>query len=255
VELSWSTFVLEIINFLILVWILKRFLYKPVMESIATRRASIEQSMQEATQKEQAAQTLQAQYENRLDDWEQEKQTAREQLHAEIEQERQRLQAQLHAALQQEQEKAKAVAAQQQQEQQRRYEQQALQNSVRFTSKLLSDLASAELESRLLTRLLETLKALAPAQRERLGKILNEQDLIALIQTAFPVAEAQRAQLQQALQTISGRELRCQFEQDKKLLAGARIQLGPWLLHANLQDELQAFAEFEHNSPVPAPHE
>ena len=254
-ELSWSTFVLEIVNFLILVWILKRFLYKPVMESIAKRRASIEQSMQAALEKDQAAQALQDQYEHRLEDWEREKQAAREQLHDEIEQERQRLQAQLHASLQQEQEKASVVAAQQQQEQQRRYEQQALQNSVRFTSKLLSELASAELESRLLTRLLETLNALSPAQRERLGKALNEHDLEVQIQTAFPVTEAQRVQLQQALQTISGRELRCQFEQDKTLLAGARIQLGPWLLHANLQDELQTFAEFEHNLPVPTPHE
>ena len=41
-ELSWSTFFLEIINFLVLVWILKRFLYKPVMDVIARRREGIE---------------------------------------------------------------------------------------------------------------------------------------------------------------------------------------------------------------------
>ena len=40
-ELSGSTFVLEIINFLILVWILKRFLYKPVLGVIAKRRKSM----------------------------------------------------------------------------------------------------------------------------------------------------------------------------------------------------------------------
>jgi len=255
VELNWSTFILEIINFLILVWILKRFLYKPVMESIAKRRASIEQSMQEATQKDQAAQALKGQYEHRLEDWEQEKQEAREKLHDDIEQEHQRLQAQLHTAMQEEQEKVKAIAAQQEQELQRRYEQQALQNSMRFTSKLLGDLSGAELEARLITRLLEQLKALPAAQRERLGKALNEHALSATVQTAFPLAETQRTQLQQALHTISGRDLTCQFEQDSRLLAGARIQLGPWLLHANLQDELQAFAEFEHNVPVPAPHE
>jgi F-type H+-transporting ATPase subunit b len=255
VELNWSTFFLEIINFLILVWILKRFLYKPVMESIAKRRASIEQSMQEAAQKDQAAQTLKDQYEHRLDDWAQEKQAAREQLHDEIENERQRLQTQLHAALQQEQEKVKVIAAQQAQELQHQYEQQALQNSMRFTSKLLAELSSAELESRLLTRLLDQLNTLAPEQRERLSQALNAHELTARVQTAFPLAESQRSQLQQALQSISGRELTCQFEQDSNLLAGARISLGPWLLHANLQDELQTFAEFEHNSPQPAPHD
>ena len=38
-ELDWTTFILEIINFLVLVWILHRFLYQPVMNVIAQRRA------------------------------------------------------------------------------------------------------------------------------------------------------------------------------------------------------------------------
>ena len=47
-ELNWSTFVLEILNFLVLVWILKRFLYKPVLAVIARRREGIEKSLAEA---------------------------------------------------------------------------------------------------------------------------------------------------------------------------------------------------------------
>ncbi|MBI1422417.1 MAG: hypothetical protein GC149_03050 [Gammaproteobacteria bacterium] len=254
-ELNWSTFVLEIINFLVLVWILKRFLYKPVMEAIAKRRAGIEQDMQDAAHKDQAAQALKAQYEHRLEDWEREKQAAREQLHTEIEQERQHLQAQLQANLQQEKEKAEVIASQQAQEQQRRYEEQALQNSMRFTSKLLKDLSGSELESRLLKRLLEQLADLTETQRKRFGQALNDHALTARIDTAFPLSTEKRAQLQQAMQTISGRDVDCQFGQDETLLAGARIQLGHWLLQANLQDELQAFAEFEHNPPAPPAHE
>ncbi|WP_054775053.1 hypothetical protein [Methylogaea oryzae] len=41
-ELDWSTIALEIVNFLILVWLLKRLLYKPVQDIIAQRRAAIE---------------------------------------------------------------------------------------------------------------------------------------------------------------------------------------------------------------------
>ena len=38
-ELSWPTFFLEIVNFLVLVWILKRFLYKPILQAIEQRKA------------------------------------------------------------------------------------------------------------------------------------------------------------------------------------------------------------------------
>ena len=65
-ELSWSTFVLEIINFLVLVWILKRFLYKPVMDVIARRREEIEKTRAEAAQLQTDAQNLQQQYEERV---------------------------------------------------------------------------------------------------------------------------------------------------------------------------------------------
>ena len=41
-EVDWTTFALEIINFLILVWILKRFFYHPVLDIIARRRICIE---------------------------------------------------------------------------------------------------------------------------------------------------------------------------------------------------------------------
>jgi len=47
-ELSWSTFLLEIINFLVLVWILKHFLYKPVLDVIARRRSGIEKTLADA---------------------------------------------------------------------------------------------------------------------------------------------------------------------------------------------------------------
>lgn len=254
-EVNWSTFILEIINFLILVWILKRFLYKPVMDAIARRRASIEQSMQEAGERNQEAEALKTQYEHRLEDWEQEKQAAREQLHTEIEQEREKLETQLRTRLQHEQEKASALATQQAQEQQRLHEQRAMQNSMQFTSKLLKDLSSAELESRLIKKLLEQLAALPDAQRERLAQALNEQTANAQISTAFPISPEQGKKLQDVLQLISGRELTCEFKQDDSLLAGVRIQLGPWQLQGNLQDELQAFAEFEHNPLVQDDHE
>ena len=42
--LSWPTFILEIVNFLVLVWILKRFLYQPILQAIEERKARRRQS-------------------------------------------------------------------------------------------------------------------------------------------------------------------------------------------------------------------
>ena len=47
-ELNWTTFTLEIINFLALLWILKRFLYQPVRAILAERRAGVERVLTQA---------------------------------------------------------------------------------------------------------------------------------------------------------------------------------------------------------------
>ena len=75
-ELNSSTFILEIINFLILVWILKRFFYKPVLDIIARRKADIEETVAKAQTLQSNAENLEHQYESRLADWEKEIQAA-----------------------------------------------------------------------------------------------------------------------------------------------------------------------------------
>ena len=47
-ELTWTTFLLEVINFLVLVWLLKRLFYAPVMRAIAARRAAVEKTLADA---------------------------------------------------------------------------------------------------------------------------------------------------------------------------------------------------------------
>jgi F-type H+-transporting ATPase subunit b len=54
-EFNLSTFILEIINFLILIWILQRLFYKPLLEVIAKRKQFIDQSLADAKIMQQQA--------------------------------------------------------------------------------------------------------------------------------------------------------------------------------------------------------
>ena len=47
-DIDWTTFLLELINFAILVWILKRFLYAPVRRALEARRERAEAALREA---------------------------------------------------------------------------------------------------------------------------------------------------------------------------------------------------------------
>ncbi len=242
-EFNLSTFVLEIINFLILVWILQRLFYKPLLEVIAKRKQSIDQSVAEAKTMQQQAEEQRSLYENRQKLWEQEKQAALATLRQQLEAERRTQLEQLNADLEQERQKAKVTLSRQQQELQQQAEKQALQNGARFAGMILQQSASPELEARLCALLIEHLMTLPEACRLCLQMLDTKKSVPIKITSAYPLPLELRQQLEQKLDSLITSHLNFQYQQDAELIAGLRIDIGAWVLNANLQHELIGFTE------------
>jgi F-type H+-transporting ATPase subunit b len=245
-ELSWSTFVLEIINFLILVWILKHFFYQPVLNVIARRRAGIEKALADAEALHAEAEKLRERYEGRLAEWDQERQQAREALARELGAERARKMAELQTALEQEREKERVAEARRQADVRRKIEETALVQAARFATRLLEQAAGPDTEARLVKQVADQLTQL-PADRiatlrNSYGKTLD----VIVVVSAVPLPDDQRQRLEQALATVTSPNIPLRFEQNSELLAGVRITIGAWVLGANLRDELKGFMELAH---------
>lgn len=245
-ELSWSTFLLEIINFLVLVWILKRFLYKPVLNVIAQRRSGIEAQLDEAQHLHNEAEALKGQYEGRLAEWDRERQQARDSLVQELDEERQRQLQALQTQLSQEREKADVVNERRRNEALRETEHRALQQASEFATRLLSQAAGPELEARLVDMVIQQLAELGSEQTTALQAQWGEPLTAITVSSAYPLSTEQQQALQSRLASITGLSSPLQFKQEPALLAGLSITVGAWVLQANLRDELRGFAEFAH---------
>ncbi len=238
-QLDWSTLVLEVVNFLVLVWILKRFLYKPVLRVVGDRKAAIDKTLASAKVQQEDAHKLEQQYQSRLADWEREKDGLRRNVSEELQAEKQRLTDDLHAAIAQEREKEVVLAKRRLAELERQAADQGLQQGAQFTAQLMERFAGPELEARLIAVAVEDLPHLPEPQREALRSASHG----IKISSAFPLADAQRTALTQALTTAAGQPVEATFAEDHDLLAGVRIAAGPWTVRANLRDELSYFAE------------
>jgi F-type H+-transporting ATPase subunit b len=243
VELNWTTFILELINFVVLIWILNRFLYQPVMNVIAHRKAAIQKTLSDAETTRSDAQALQGQYENRLTEWEQEREKARTQLRDEISAERDRLLEDLHAELDQEREKAAAVEQRRLKDFAQQAEDTAIMQGRAFVSRLLSRLGGVELERKIIDMVRQDLSNLPNDQMQAIMAASATIGLSMKITSAYPLDRAQRDMLSQAGRTLAGREVVCEFLEDRSLIAGLRISFGSWVLRANVQDEMSFFAE------------
>jgi F-type H+-transporting ATPase subunit b len=239
---NWTTFALEIINFLVLLWILKRFLYRPVLQVLAERRAGIESSMSAARTTAAGAAALQQQYASRLQDWEQEKASARAALTAELAGLRTQQLEQLQHSLETERRHSAARDAHQRELQNRQQAEQANTRARQFACTLLARLAGPELESRLLTLFIEELQALPEEHLQALRASPNNTGA-GHVSSAYDLSSVQQQALTDAVTARLGQPVVLSFSTASNLLAGIGLTLGGWQLEFSLAGELRFFPE------------
>jgi F-type H+-transporting ATPase subunit b len=247
VQLDWTTLVLEMINFLVLVWLLKRLFYRPVLDVIERRRQEIAQQMAQAARTRQQAEQLQQQYERRLADWEEEKRAARVQTDQQLVAERGRRMAALEEEVQEQRRKFQSQDQQKQHQWRAQAEDEALHLAAGFAASLLRDLAGPEVDRRLRQRFVEQLATLPEAAVARLRADWPERTAEVEVLSAQVLDAEEQRQVRQALEARLGATRAVwRYAQDAALIAGLRVAAGGWSLRANLRDELEFFVGAAH---------
>ena len=241
-EFDWTTFTLEIINFLILVWILKRFLYHPILGVIARRRAGIEKALGDARRIETEATGIKQQHERHLAEWEEQKEAAQANLLEELAAERERRMASLDAEVAEERQRRQVLDERRQRDFEQAAEEKAIAQGAAFSARLLGRVATPELEVGLYTLLLEDLRNLRAEDRRNLAEAAATPGLQLRVQSAFKLDESKRAELARMLEEASGRTLPVEYRENPELVAVFQVNVGPWIMHADLRDELRFFS-------------
>jgi F-type H+-transporting ATPase subunit b len=242
VDINWSTFLLETVNFLILVWLLKHFLFKPVQEVIAQRKAVVDKTLADAAKILAEGEKLKAGYESRLADWEREKQAARETLDQQLQDEYQQKLEAMQTTLAEERAKARAAEERHQEESKRRLEVGAMQQGARFATILLTKAAGRETEGRLIESFLGELRKLPEERLAALRLSCGDNPKTIMVTSAFAIPDEMRKKLEAALADLCGLEVPVRFACDGELLAGLQIAINHLVLGLNLRDELRDFA-------------
>ncbi|MGE0384377.1 MAG: F0F1 ATP synthase subunit delta [Gammaproteobacteria bacterium] len=244
---DWSTFVLEILNFLVLVWILKRFLYGPVLDAARRRGEAVRASLAEAQDRQSEALALKAQYEDRQAQWARERDAARAALDRELQAERLARLESLRAEIASERETQRVSDERRFGERVREQEARALGNARAFVSRLFASARGSQLHERLVDLALDELAALPPGRAAEIARGLDAASTAA-VASAYPLDAARQARLDATLAALAGRPIRVVHSTDESLLCGIVVVLGPWTLAANLRDELHGFADLAHDA-------
>ncbi|MCB1942010.1 MAG: F0F1 ATP synthase subunit delta [Candidatus Accumulibacter sp.] len=242
-QFDWTTFVLEVLNFLVLVWILKRFLYQPVLTVLDSRQARIESEMAQAARLQQEGASLRQQYAERLAQWAEEREQLRQQLQQELGQLRAAGMEKIRQSLADEDGKARVRNAAATASHEAGLIRLAASEAYRNVAAMLRRLASPMLTASIVQLLLEDLAALPEEQRAALRSAAEKlaADGQAEVASAHPLDDGTRQQIARGVSAAAGRSLPVTVSADAALIAGVRVAVGECRLHANLLDELAFF--------------
>jgi F-type H+-transporting ATPase subunit b len=238
-----TTFIFEVINFLVLVWLLQRVLYKPVLRAVNARQERIQKGLDEAAQAKAQALQLKAEYETRLSEWEHEQSRLLLALDEELKAERERQLKLLQKLLGEERKKDEALQERALQDKMNENERKALALAGEFAARLLTRLACEQLEQKLCELFFEDLESKESKLIETLQAAIKDGQHSLHVQTAMPLSAEQQAIISEHLRKLVGAEVKCEFTQDRQLLAGIAVDAGTLVLHADLQHELNFFLE------------
>ena len=221
--ISWFTVVAQVINFLILVWLLKRFLYKPILHAIDERERGIAAQLAEAAATRAIAHKESDDFRNKNEAFDMERAALLKTATDEAKSERQRL-------LDEARKDADSLRAKRQDA--LRTEQRNLNQEITrwaqtevfaITRKTLADLADTSLEERIGAVFERRLRALTGAAKEQLAAGLKSSSDRALVRSAFDLPPEQHAAIQKALNESFSAAIHIEFQTVPELVSGIEL--------------------------------
>jgi len=255
--IDWFTVGAQALNFLILVWLLKRFLYKPILNAIAAREKLVAAELADAAGKKAEAQKDRDEFQHKNEEFDKQRAALLTKATDEVKTERQRLLDEATKA-------ADALSA-------KRH--QALEASVHnldqaigrrtcqevfsIARKALNDLATVSLEERLGEVFTRRLRELSGKAKESVAAALKTASEPALVRSAFELPAEQRAAIQNALNETFSADVHIRFETATDLIGGIELstngqQVG-WSIADYLSSLEKAVAELIAKQTVPTP--
>ncbi len=238
---DWFTVIAQIINFLILVFLLNRFLYKPIVKTIKARQQEIESRWQAAEKEKESAKTEANSYQQKqqkLENKQQEIMThaqtkADEKYHDLVEDARQDVE-QKRKSWQESLEREKAQFFD-------RFQEKIMQQIYKITGHVLGDLANASLEQQIINQFIHRLDNLSEEEREKLANSAQTIENGLIIRSHFEIPPESRDRLLNSLhQTNIYQGNNVQFTTNSDLICGIELQASDYKIAWNLKDYIEA---------------
>lgn len=236
---DWFTIGAQILNFLILVWLLKHFLYDRIIRAMNEREEKVKSRLEEAEEQEENSKKEAEEYRKKQEDLEKQKDEIlekakkeaagkKEELMREAKKERDNLQQSWRESI----ERDKQLFMDD-------LRRMAIREVIAISGRMMKELADEDLESRMVEMFVKKIKDMDEEEKNRLrnGDGTTEK-AAATVAHAFELSDSGKKKITRVLHDEISRDLEVDYETDADLIAGIRLRMDDKRLSWNVKDAL-----------------
>ncbi len=242
-SIHWFTFFAQMLNFLVLVWLLKRFLYGPIIQAMTERENKIAAKLNDADAAKLLAQQQGAAHEAKIQELEQTRGTLLAEAKVEVQKWHDEQIQLARTDVQKTRKEWFDGLIREQDAFVKELQQRTADHVYGATRKILSDLADAKLEEQATTVFLNRLGQMQDKAKQELSNALNESGHAVVIASAFLLPAEHRERILIDLQEKLDADVQVKFECVPASICGIELKLPGHKLSWTVNEALEALEE------------
>jgi F-type H+-transporting ATPase subunit b len=238
--IDWFTVAAQLVNFLILIGLLKRFLYRPVLKVIDEREKKIAGELGHAAQVQQEAAGEKAEWGQKNHDFEQQRAEMTKRAEDEGERQRQQLLEQARDEYDSMRNKFQDALRQQQADHEQETAKDIRSEVFAVAGKILEELAGMSIEARMAQLLCERLRNAGEKEMSELTVAFRKPSRPPVVRSRFVLGTEQREMISATVRELFHIDLPLTFETADELISGIELSVNGQRIAWSFSDALEA---------------
>jgi len=239
-NINWFTVIAQVINFLLLVWLLKKFLYKPILNAIDEREKKISDKLKDADAQKAAAQKEQEDFKKQQGEFAAERKALMDKAVADANTQQQQLMDAAKTEADNFRIKMEHAAKEKQENDNLDMSEKIQQQVFAITRKALGDIASVSVEEQSVNTFNKHLRALKDDEKQQFTEAFKSNPNAILVRSAFDLTATQQGEINDAVNETLSAKTTLQFKTSPEIISGIELSTNGYKLFWSFSEYLNS---------------
>mgnify|MGYP001550084175 FL=1 len=238
-KIHWVTFACQVVNFFVLVFLLRRFLYQPIIEAMDNREAKIAAQLEDAEKAQIAAEDAEKEFKKQRKELDEKRSELMAQAEQEAEGRKKDLVHKARAEVDDLQTRWRESLRQEKESFLKELRQRSGEQLWAMARRILSDLANAELERQIVDVFVDRVNTLEETVTSSLKEVIASKENAVNVHSSFALPESSLNKVSQALKDKIDKSMNINFIVSDDVVAGIELKASGHKIAWSVGDYLQ----------------